>query len=125
MMTTDFSENASQSCSRSIRTSRILSRRGRSPRHASSGDTIAEAAAAVQRGEVDLAIVEFDLPNGEGISLIENLREVEPEIPVLALIASRDLERHARALRAGADEVLSTASSGEKIVGVVQRLVCR
>ena len=75
--------------------------------------------------EVDLAIVEFDLPNGEGISLIENLREVEPEIPVLALIASRDLERHARALRAGADEVLSTASSGEKIVGVVQRLVGR
>ena len=75
--------------------------------------------------EVDLAIVAFDLPNGEGINLIENLREVDPEIPVLALIASRDLERHARALRAGAVEVLSTASSGEKIVGVVQRLVGR
>jgi two-component system, OmpR family, response regulator PhoP len=73
--------------------------------------------------EVDLAIVDLDLPNGEGISLIENLRE--PEIPVLALTASRNVEWHAQALRAGADEVLSTASSSETIVGVVQRLVGR
>jgi two-component system response regulator PhoP len=75
--------------------------------------------------EVDLAIVDLDLPNGEGISLIENLREAEPEIPVLALTASRNVERHVQALRAGADEVLSTASSLEKIVGVVQQLVGR
>ena len=75
--------------------------------------------------EVNLAIVDLDLPNGEGPNLIENLREVAPEIPVLALTASRDMERRARALRAGVDEVLSTASSSEEIVGVVQRLVGR
>jgi two-component system, NarL family, nitrate/nitrite response regulator NarL len=75
--------------------------------------------------EVDLAIVDLDLPTGEGISLIENLREAEPEILVLALTCSRNVERHAQALQAGADEVLSTASSSEKIVGVVQQLVGR
>jgi DNA-binding NarL/FixJ family response regulator len=42
---------------------------------------------------------------------------------VLALTNARNLEQRARALRAGADEVLSTASSVDKIVGVVQRLV--
>ena len=74
-------------------------------------------------GEVDLVVVDLDLPNGEGISLIDYLREVEPDIPVLALTNARNLEQRAYALRAGADEVLSTASSVDKIVGVVQQLV--
>jgi DNA-binding NarL/FixJ family response regulator len=76
-------------------------------------------------GGIDIAIVDLDLPNGEGISLIENLRETEPEIPVLALTAIRNVERRARALRAGADEVLTTASPGESIIAVVQRLIGR
>jgi two-component system nitrate/nitrite response regulator NarL len=75
-------------------------------------------------GEVNLVVVDLDLPNSEGMSLIDNLREIEPDVPVLALTNARNLEQRASALRTGADEVLSTASSIEKIVGVVQRLVC-
>jgi DNA-binding NarL/FixJ family response regulator len=74
-------------------------------------------------GEVGLVVVDLDLPNGEGISLIDYLREAEPDVPVLALTNARNLEQRAWALRTGATEVLSTASSIEKIVGVVQRLV--
>jgi DNA-binding NarL/FixJ family response regulator len=74
-------------------------------------------------GEVDLVLVDLDLPNGEGIRLIDYLHEAEPDVPVLALTDARNLEQRARALRTGVDEVLSTASSIEKIVGVVQRLV--
>ncbi len=74
-------------------------------------------------GEVDLVIVDLDLPNGDAISLIDNLRKAEPDVPVLAFTNARSLEQQARALRAGADEVLSTASSGKKIIEVVQRFV--
>ena len=74
-------------------------------------------------GEIDLVVVDLDLPNDEGISLIDYLREAEPDVPVLALTNARNLEQRAWALRMGAAEVLSTASSIEKIVGVVQRLV--
>jgi DNA-binding NarL/FixJ family response regulator len=74
-------------------------------------------------GEVDLVVVDLDLPSGEGISLIDYLRETEPDVPVLALTSARNLEQRASVLRNGADEVLSTASSIEKVVGVVQRLV--
>jgi DNA-binding NarL/FixJ family response regulator len=74
-------------------------------------------------GEVDLVVVDLDLPNDEGISLIDYLREAEPDVPVLALTNARNLEQRAWALRTGVTEVLSTASSIEKIVGVVQRLV--
>ena len=74
-------------------------------------------------GEIDLVIVDLDLPDGDGISLIENIREAETDVPVLALTTGRSLERRALALRAGASEVLSTASSSKKIVGAVKQLV--
>ena len=74
-------------------------------------------------GEIDLVVVDLDLPNDEGISLIDYLREAEPEVPVLALTNARNLEQRGWALRTGATEALSTASSIEKIVGVVQRLL--
>jgi DNA-binding NarL/FixJ family response regulator len=74
-------------------------------------------------GEVDLIVVDLDLPNDEGISLIDYLHEAEPDVPVLALTNARNLEQRAWALRTRATEVLSTASSMEKIVRVVQRLV--
>ncbi len=36
-------------------------------------------------GEIHLVIVDLDLPDGKGISLIDNLRGAEPDVPVLAL----------------------------------------
>ena len=74
-------------------------------------------------GEIDLVIIGLDLPDGDGISLIENIREAETSVPVLTLTTGRSLECRALALRSGASEVLSTSSSSEKIVGTVNRLV--
>jgi DNA-binding NarL/FixJ family response regulator len=74
-------------------------------------------------GEIHLVIVDLDLTSDDEISLIGNIREAEPDVPVLALTNARSLEQQARALRAVADEVLSTASSADKIIGVVQGLV--
>lgn len=87
--------------------------------------SLAEARRVLRRlsDEIDIVIVDLDLPHGDGISLIENIREAETDVPVLALTTGRSLERRAAALRAGASEVLSTASSGEKIVGAVKRLI--
>ena len=74
-------------------------------------------------GEIDLLIVDLDLTAGDAIGLIENIREAGTDLPVLALTTSRSLERRALVLRAGASEVLSTASASEKIVSTVNRLV--
>lgn len=65
------------------------------------------------------AIVDLDLPDGDGIELLEQLRG----LPILALTTGRNLERRARALEVGADEVLSTAESAERIADVVGRLL--
>jgi DNA-binding NarL/FixJ family response regulator len=70
---------------------------------------------------LDLAVVSLDLPDGCAAFLIEELRAIG--IPVLALTFEPDAQRRARALRAGADEVLGMSSSPEKLVQVASRLV--
>ena len=77
--------------------------------------------------EVCLAIVGIDLPNGDdAIELIEELREGEPDCPVLALATARSLQRRTRALQAGAEEVLTIGEPIgepiEELTGAVRRL---
>jgi DNA-binding NarL/FixJ family response regulator len=87
--------------------------------------SLAEARRVWERlcGDIDLAIVDLDLTNGDGISLIENLREASPDVPVLALTSARSLEQRARALRAGANEVITMDSSSDQIIDAAKRLL--
>ena len=71
--------------------------------------------------EADLAVVGMDLPDGDAGLLIEELRALG--IPVLALTLEPDEEGRARALRAGANEVLGIGSSCETLLRVASRLV--
>jgi DNA-binding NarL/FixJ family response regulator len=66
-------------------------------------------------------IVDLDLPDGEGTEVLKEL----DGIPVLALIRSKNVERQAEAIGLGAEEVLLTAESGEKIAAAVERLIGR
>ncbi len=64
-------------------------------------------------------IVDLDLPNGDGIELLGQFRG----LPMVALATSRNPQQRGRALEVGADEVLLTAESAEKVVGAVRQLV--
>ena len=71
----------------------------------------------------DLAIVDLNLVGGAGFKLIEELCMAHPDVPVLAMTLGRDAERRERALRAGAEEVLTMAAPPKEIVDVAKRLV--
>jgi len=71
------------------------------------------------REEPVCAVVDLDLPDGDGIELLERLRG----LPVVALVSDRSVERCVRALEAGADEVLHKGESSEKIQSAVEQLV--
>jgi DNA-binding NarL/FixJ family response regulator len=74
-------------------------------------------------GDIDLAIVDLDVPDGDGTELIKELRAAQPDLPVLAFTVGRSVEVRARALQAGANQVLSTATPGEKIIRAAELLV--
>jgi DNA-binding NarL/FixJ family response regulator len=83
--------------------------------------SLAEAGRILSEAEDKPAcvIVDIDLPDGDGIELLEQLRG----LPVLALTGDRSVKRFAQALEAGADVVLPMAESAERIVDVVRQLV--
>jgi DNA-binding NarL/FixJ family response regulator len=75
------------------------------------------------KGMADLAIIELDLPDGDGSELIERLHQTEPNVPIVAFTADRSLARHARALEVGADEVFAKRAHVEQIIGAAVQLV--
>ncbi len=72
---------------------------------------------------VDLAVVDLDLPDGDGTELIGPLRALSPRCLVMVLTASADREAHARAVEAGAAGVLHKSARVGEVVRAAQRLV--
>jgi two-component system response regulator DesR len=70
----------------------------------------------------DVAIINLNLPDGDGSELIEQLRKTQPGVPVLALTTDRSLAQQDRALEAGANEVLAKATPVEQIIDAVERI---
>ena len=78
--------------------------------------------AGVLDGDLDVAVVNLGLPDGDGTELISQIRRTEPDVPVLVLTLCRDPARHARALEAGAERILTKDASIEEIVDAIRRL---
>ncbi len=72
---------------------------------------------------VDLAIVDLDLPDGDGTQLIGQLRAANPHGMVLVLTASVEREAYARAVEAGAAGVLHKSVRIKDVVGASKRLL--
>lgn len=70
----------------------------------------------------DVAVLDFGLPDGEGVDLIKELRQANAGVAVLVLSASLDTTNLERAMEAGADEMLSKISTPAEIVGAIRRI---
>jgi len=72
--------------------------------------------------EVEVAVVDLTLPDGDGFELIEHFASTEPQIMTLILSASLEPVRFARAVEAGAAGVLHKTTPVQEIVAAVRRL---
>jgi DNA-binding NarL/FixJ family response regulator len=84
--------------------------------------TLGEARRVMRGREADLGVIDLALPDGEGIELIEELREVTPDFAALVLTASLDRAEHARAIEAGAAGVLHKSADVDEIMDTTRRL---
>jgi DNA-binding NarL/FixJ family response regulator len=84
--------------------------------------SLSEARRLMEGSEADLGIIDPSLPDGEGLELIEDLREANPLFAALVLTASLDREDHARAVEAGAAGVLHKSVDVDEILDATRRL---
>jgi len=81
---------------------------------ASQASSLVEARANLE--EIDLAVVDLALPDGEGMELLEDLRRANPEVTVLILSATLNETNLVRVVEAGADGVLDKFANQEEII---------
>jgi two-component system nitrate/nitrite response regulator NarL len=70
----------------------------------------------------DVAVVDLDLHNGDGVTLIRELHETNPVGTILTLTTSTDRKRYALAVEAGASAVLHKSVKLSEIIGAMRCL---
>ncbi len=83
--------------------------------------SLAEGRAAALVEEVDVAVVDVFLPDGNGVELVRELRQADSRLPIVLLTAGMDPKLHALASEAGADEVCLKAAGVEEILKAIHR----
>ncbi|MCA1849016.1 MAG: response regulator transcription factor, partial [Actinobacteria bacterium] len=84
--------------------------------------SLGEARRVMRGHEADMGVIDLALPDGEGVELIEELCEANPEFAALVLTASLDRAEHARAIEAGAAGVLHKSADVDEILDATRRL---
>lgn len=98
---------------------RVLKEEGYSPQTAPDGRTgLSEALA----GEFDLLIVDWMLPDLDGVQIIKRIRAAEMSVPVLMLTARTQVEDRVEGLDAGADDYLPKPFAFAELLARVRAL---
>jgi DNA-binding NarL/FixJ family response regulator len=82
-----------------------------------------EALAAIGRNRPDAAIVDISLKDSSGLDLIKSLKEIHPDVSVLALSMHDEFLYAERALRAGAKGYIMKRETTRKVVEAVRRVL--
>ena len=81
-----------------------------------------EARAQVASSQIDVAVLDLSLPDGNGLDLIPELRRANPNVGVLILSANLDPAGPERDPDAGADEILDKLAPVEAVLDSVRKL---
>lgn len=101
---------------------RTLSYEGFQVRTATSGR---EALRALERERPDLLVLDWLMPDLDGIDVLTRLRAVSNEIPVLMLTARDAVEHRVEGLARGADDYLVKPFATEELLARIQALLRR
>lgn len=85
--------------------------------------TVSEARTLIPAiaNEIDVALVDLQLPNGSGELLVRALRAANPRLQTLIVTADADKLRHARAIEAGAAGIIVKSAPPSEIIGAIRR----
>lgn len=85
---------------------------------ATAGDTLERA----RDPSIDIVLLDLHMPGASGVPLIEALRRMRPELPILVLSMHSDGQIVSRALRAGASGYVAKGSGLAVLAEAIQRV---
>ena len=79
----------------------------------------------MKTGEFDVAVIDIMLPEMDGFTVIQKLREAKIKPPVLVLSAKNSVEDKVRGLQAGGDDYLAKPFAFAELLARIQALLRR
>ncbi len=77
----------------------------------------------IRHEEPDVIISDIRMPGMDGITLLEQIKQQSPDIPVIIMTAYSDLDRAVSAFQGGAYEYLSKPFDVDEVVSLVKRAI--
>lgn len=84
--------------------------------------TVADARRRLESLEYDVVILDWMLPDGDGVELLEGLRRTGVHTPVIVLTARSEIREKVFALRTGADDYLTKPFEFEELLARIEAL---
>ena len=90
-------------------------------------DTLAKARARLKKQPPELLILDRNLPDGDGVDLLAEIREDQKlgSLPVIILTAKKDIADKVAGLRVGADDYVAKPFNTEELVARVMAILRR
>jgi DNA-binding NarL/FixJ family response regulator len=73
-------------------------------------------------GQLDVALVDLQLSDGNGVELVRDLRAVNPEVHTIVLTADTDKRHHAQAVEAGAAGIITKSAQPFEVIDTIRRV---
>jgi DNA-binding NtrC family response regulator len=70
-------------------------------------ESVQQAEEKFRGASPDAAIVDFSLPDGDGLELLEHFKRADPDLPVIVLTGQGSIEIAVRAIKLGAEQFLT------------------
>lgn len=78
-----------------------------------------------QINEYDLVVLDYHLPDLNGLDVCKSLRENENRVPILVLTGEYDLKRKVSILNSGADDYLTKPFKSEELLARIRAIIRR
>lgn len=79
----------------------------------------------IKSDNYDLAILDIDIENGNGIELCSEIREINKKIGIIFLSSESDIERKVQSLDSGADDYITKPFSFIELAGRIRAILRR
>ncbi|RME74833.1 MAG: sigma-54-dependent Fis family transcriptional regulator [Planctomycetota bacterium] len=98
----------------------LLERRGYEVHRASSA---AEARAEIERSRPPVGLIDLHLQDGDGIELVQAMREIEPDSAAIIITGEGSVEAAVKAMQGGAFDFVEKPVSPDRLCPVLERAV--
>jgi len=82
---------------------------------AGGGEEAVQRIMETRKGGIDVVLLDLVMPDVDGLQVLERVRPVHPELPIVVLTAHRGVDTVVKAMRAGASDFMVKPASPERI----------